>query len=434
MSFYKKIKSNHFIKSILLVVSGTAAAQAITFLFYPLITRLYGPEAFGTLGAFVAIMSLATAIAALTYPIAIVLPKEDDKARRIAKLSVLIAFVFALAISVVIVMFGSVIADVFSINEISSFLILIPIAMFFAALQQVMQQWLIRKKQFKIVARVAVSQSLVLNLTKAGGGLIYPSGLLLIILTVLGDALHAFQLWLGSLKSLSRHDALNLKTIKNSHYKETAMLYKDFPLYRAPETFVYAFSESIVVIALAAYYDATIVGFFTLSRLAMMAPTSLIGTAVNNVLYPKAAELSDSLIELRSLFLKATAGILLVAGLPFLLIVIIGPTVFRIVFGDEWLIAGEYARWVSIWLIFFLAARPAITLFPVLNIQRLFLASQVFFLFLKAVALWIGGSLVGTASSMVILYSLTSALSFIALICLAYLSLQKRIDVKPYDK
>lgn len=430
MSFYKKIKSNHFIKSILLVVSGTAAAQAITFLFYPLITRLYGPEAFGTLGAFVAIMSLATAIAALTYPIAIVLPKEDDKARRIAKLSVLIAFVFALAISVVIIMFGSVIADVFSINEISSFLILIPIAMFFAALQQVMQQWLIRKKQFKIIARVAVSQSLVLNLTKAGGGLIYPSGLFLIILTVLGNALHAFQLWLGSLRSLSQDDALNLKLIKNNHYKETAMLYKDFPLYRAPETFVYAFSESIVVIALAAYYDATIVGFFTLSRLAMMAPTSLIGTAVSNVLYPKAAELSDSLIELRSLFLKATAGILLVAGLPFLLIVIIGPTVFRIVFGDEWLIAGEYARWVSIWLIFFLAARPAITLFPVLNIQRLFLASEVFFLFLKAVALWGGGSLVGTASSMVILYSLTSALSFIVLICLAYLSLQNRIVKK----
>ena len=434
MSFYKKIKSNHFIKSILLVVSGTAAAQAITFLFYPLITRLYGPEAFGTLGAFVAIMSLATAIAALTYPIAIVLPKEDDMARLIAKLSVLIAFVFALAISVVIVMFGSVIADVFSINEISSFLILIPIAMFFAALQQVMQQWLIRKKQFKIVARVAVSQSLVLNLTKAGGGLIYPSGLLLIILTVLGNALHAFQLWLGSLRSLSQPDALNLKLIKNNHYKETAILYKDFPLYRAPETFVYAFSESIVVIALAAYYDATIVGFFTLSRLAMMAPTSLIGKAVNDVLYPKAAELSDSLIQLRSLFLKATAGILLVAGLPFLLIVIIGPAVFRIVFGEEWLIAGEYARWISIWLIFYLAARPAITLFPVLNIQRLFLASEVFFLFLKAVALWVGGSLVGTASSMVILYSLTSALSFIILICLAYLSLQKRIDVKPYDK
>lgn len=430
MSFYKKIKSNHFIKSILLVVSGTAAAQAITFLFYPLITRLYGPEAFGVLGAFVAIMSLATAIAALTYPIAIVLPKEDDKARRIAKLSVLIAFVFALAISVVIVMFGSVIADVFSIKEISSFLILIPISMFFAALQQVMQQWLIRKKQFKIIARVAVSQSLVLNLTKAGGGLVYPSGLLLIILTVLGNALHAFQLWLGSLKSLSQHDALNLKTIKNSHYKETAMLYKDFPLYRAPETFVYAFSESIVVIALAAYYDATIAGFFTLSRLAMMAPTSLIGTAVNNVLYPKAAELSDSLIELRSLFLKATAGILLVAGLPFLLIVIIGPTVFRIVFGDEWLIAGEYARWVSIWLIFFLAARPAITLFPVLNIQRLFLASEVFFLFLKALALWVGGSLVGTPSSMILLYSLISALSFATLICLAYLSIQKRIDKK----
>lgn len=430
MSFYKKLKNNYFIKSILVVVSGTAAAQIITFLFYPFITRIYGPEAFGTLGAFVAIMSLTTAIAALTYPIAIVLPKKDDEARRIAKLSVFIAFLLAAIVSIVIMLFGNVIVDVFGISAISSFLILIPIVMFFAALQQIMQQWLIRKKQYKVIARVAVSQSLLLNLTKVGGGLIYPSGLLLIVLTVLGYGLHACQLWLGSLKSLSQHDALKLKQIRNNNYKETALLYKDFPLYRTPETFVYAFSESIVVIALTTYYDATIVGFFALSRLAMMAPTSLIGRAINDVFYPKAAELSDSLIQLRSLFVKATGVMLIVAGLPFLIIIVIGPAIFSVIFGEEWTIAGEYARWMSIWLIFYLAARPAITLFPVLNIQKLFLMSEIFFLLLKAVALWLGGSLIGSASSMVMLYSLTSAFSFVVLIALAFLSLRKKANEK----
>ncbi|MBO1928615.1 hypothetical protein J4731_01440 [Providencia rettgeri] len=46
-------------------------------LFSPIITRLYGPEVFGILGTFTAILTVITPIAALTYPIAIVLPKSD---------------------------------------------------------------------------------------------------------------------------------------------------------------------------------------------------------------------------------------------------------------------------------------------------------------------------------------------------------------------
>jgi O-antigen/teichoic acid export membrane protein len=65
------------VRNVTIVASGTAGAQVITMAFAPLITRLYGPEAFGLLGTFVAILGIVTPLAALTYPIAIVLPKSD---------------------------------------------------------------------------------------------------------------------------------------------------------------------------------------------------------------------------------------------------------------------------------------------------------------------------------------------------------------------
>jgi IS5 family transposase len=68
------------------VASGTAGAQAITMGFSPVITRLYGPEAFGLLGVFMAMVQVLVPAAALTYPIAIVLPKEDRDARVLARL------------------------------------------------------------------------------------------------------------------------------------------------------------------------------------------------------------------------------------------------------------------------------------------------------------------------------------------------------------
>lgn len=67
-----------FVRNVLAVVTGTATAQAITIAFAPVITRLYGPESFGQLGAFMALLNVLAPIAALTYPIAIVLPKKDE--------------------------------------------------------------------------------------------------------------------------------------------------------------------------------------------------------------------------------------------------------------------------------------------------------------------------------------------------------------------
>src|SRR5690625_4049592 len=115
-------------------------------------------------------------IASLSYLIAIVLPKLDEDARGISKLSVLLALLICLVVATVLLLGGQPIARLLDLEAISAFLLLIPFAMFLNVLQQIMQQWLIRKKQFKVSARIAISQSLILNVTKTGAGLVHPAG------------------------------------------------------------------------------------------------------------------------------------------------------------------------------------------------------------------------------------------------------------------
>ena len=71
------IMKKKFIRNVVLVVTGTASAQLVTMLLSPIITRLYGPEAYGHMGVFLAIVGVIAPVAALTYPIAIVLPKKE---------------------------------------------------------------------------------------------------------------------------------------------------------------------------------------------------------------------------------------------------------------------------------------------------------------------------------------------------------------------
>lgn len=73
------------LRQISLLGAGTGGAQAIAFVFSPLITRLYGPEVYGLLGSYMALTLLLLPLVSLTFPVAVVLADS-------ATLTVVLAF------------------------------------------------------------------------------------------------------------------------------------------------------------------------------------------------------------------------------------------------------------------------------------------------------------------------------------------------------
>ncbi|WP_417880919.1 lipopolysaccharide biosynthesis protein [Vibrio sp.] len=390
MSFFRKLFSNKFIRNVVIVASGAAGAQLITMLFMPLITRLYGAETFGLLGVFTAVLAVISPVAALAYPIAIVLPKGDDDARSIAKLSLLIASVVSIITFIVIFLTKEQLIILFNLQAISSYLLLLPIALFFAATQQIMQQWLIRKKQFKVTSRVAVSQSLIINSLKAAGGAFNPIGAILILAATLGNALYTVQLWFGSQKWSVETDRINHANSAKSDLKKLAYKYKDFPLYRAPQQFINALSQSLPVLLLASLFGPASAGFYTLGKTALGVPSALIGKSVGDVFYPHITEAAHNRENLFNLIRKATIMLAAAGFVPFGIIIIFGPDLFSFVFGTEWVVAGDYARWLSVWLFFMFLNPPSNMAIPILDIQRLYLFFTLFSISLRAAALVTG--------------------------------------------
>lgn len=388
----KKLNTSQFIRNIVIVASGAAGAQIITMLFMPVITRLYGAEAFGLLGVFTAVLTVLTPIAALAYPIAIVLPKEDDDARSIAKLSLLIASIMSMIILIVIFFTKESIITWFNLQAIDNYLFLLPIALFFAATQQIMQQWLIRKKQFKVTARVAVSQSLIINSIKAGVGVFNPIGAILIFTATLGNALYTMQLWFGAQKWSIETDRINSENSSKSDLKILAHKHKDFPLYRAPQQFINALSQSLPVLLLANFFGPASAGFYTLGKTAMGVPSALIGKAVGDVFYPRITEAAHNNENLFKLIRKATVMLAVVGIVPFGVIIAFGPVLFSFVFGTEWVAAGEYARWLALWLFFAFINKPSVAALATLGLQFFFLRYEIVSVVLRAVALYIGFS------------------------------------------
>jgi len=73
-------RSSSFAGDVLKLVTGTTIAQIITIVASPILTRLYGPEAFGFFALFTSITSIIGVIACIRYELAIMLPKSDEEA------------------------------------------------------------------------------------------------------------------------------------------------------------------------------------------------------------------------------------------------------------------------------------------------------------------------------------------------------------------
>ena len=414
--FLSSTYKSQFVRNVAVVASGTAGAQAITMAFAPIITRLYGPEAFGLQGTFIAIAAVVMPIAALCYPIAIVLPKKDGDARGIARLSAYIALSMTVLAALVLLIAGDLIVELLHLNEIRSYIMLIPLVIVFSAWLQINYHWLIRKKQFKINARVAVLQAFLTNSAKAGIGLFSPQASVLILVYTLGSGLQAFMLSIGIKKTENGND--KDKLLCKTPLRQLAKKYYDFPMYRAPQIFLNTVSQSIPIIMLAAFFGPASAGCYGLGKGLLGMPSELISKSVGDVFYPRITTAANSGEKLTNLILKATLGLAAVGFIPFALVIAFGPWLFGFIFGSEWFLAGEYARWLALWMFSAFINRPSVVSMPVLSLQGFFLIYEILSVVLRIITLIIGFYMLKSDILAIMLFSMAGVFLNIAIILL----------------
>lgn len=357
--------SGRSLRHVAVLAGGTATAQLLTLAATPLITRMFGPEAYGAAGSFLALVSMLVPVAALCYPLAIVLPREDRDAQGLSVLSLTIALVLAL-LTLACVWVGQPLLE--RTGMTASWLLLLPVFMLLGALRQVLEQWAHRLGRFPVSARVSVAQSVTANGGKIGGGLAFPVAGTLVGMALLAEVV-ACAWYLASLRRVvleafqRRHESITaLRQLAATHF--------DFPVYRAPQILVSSLSLGLPVLILGTWFGAAAAGFYVLARVVVTAPVTLIGKAITDVLTPRLAEASRRGEALRPLLRKSMLGLAPTAALPMLSVIIAGPILFEWLFGAEWRPAGEQARWLALWFYVTLITMPCLAALPVLRMQR----------------------------------------------------------------
>ena len=422
-SIIKRLKTSNFVRNVAMVGGGIAAAQAISLAFMPFLTRLYGPEAFGIAAAFAAIVNIITPISTMGYANAIVMPDSDEDAAAVARLSILCGFM-VVPISLIAVYLGKPwLAGWTGMEKVPDMLYFIPAILVVGAFLSVANQSAIRANLFKAKARAYVESTLLTNISKLIGGILAPSGLLLIILTLVGQIINFLMQMLrvprvGVLKPSNWFGFNGIKAAAISH--------RDFAMYRMPQSVIRAFSIGLPVIMLTTLFGAGSAGQYSLVVLLLGAPVMLLGSSVGDVFYPKITRaINEKKGNAFTLIVKAVTVLFIVGIVPFGFIAIFGDSVLPLVFGEEWQLAGQYSQWVAFWMIAMLSVGPAVAAIPALKIQSVLLIYEVLITFARIGVLYIG-SWYNNDILAIALFSLANVVGYIGLLIVVILSSKKQ--------
>jgi len=397
-----------FSRNVLTVMSGTSAAQAISLLAAPVVTRLFAPEAFGILALFTAIASILAVVACMSYELAIVLPADDDDAANLFGASLVFATLISLSLIPVVWLGGDALSRLFNAPALAGYLWLVPISVAISGWFVALNYWNTRTKHFARLSVVKVSGTASSTSAKLGAGFMgHTSGGALIGAQVGGQVV--VTTFLG-VRIWRDHKNLFLKAIRWGDIFRNVKRYHKFPAFYMGSNLVNAFALMAPAFVLSFFFSPIIVGFYALGLRILQTPLQLLGKSIGQVFFQKASEVKQQ--GQLAPVLEKMFSFLVVTGLfPILMISLVGQDLFVVVFGSDWAEAGAYAQILSVSLALFFISSPLTVLNAVLEKQGFSLMTSTALLVLRAAGLAVGGVL-HDAKLAILLFSIAGALVY----------------------
>lgn len=359
------------LKNIGILVTGTGFAQAVAMVAMVFTARMFTPEIFGQFAVFGSLTTIAITIASMRMDMAIMLPEDDDSARRIARIATVSNIVVALLFAVAAVVGRNLIISVYGSENLASWMPIGALTIFFVAQVTVLQYWFNRRTDYKTISLNRMQQ----QVASSGGQLAF--GALgvrtlpgLILGTMAGQALAFVNLRLRS-KDL-------VQPISDDTPSAKALLseYKKMPLLNMPTALVDAIRLNGIVLLIGSVALGA-VGQFNLAWRLLQVPIGLINSAISQVFFQKLARVKPGGMTRLVRFTMMRS--LLISLVPFGLLYLLAPWLFTVVFGHQWDLAGDIARALTPWLMMQLVTSPISTVFVVTGKQQWSLMFAVVF-------------------------------------------------------
>jgi O-antigen/teichoic acid export membrane protein len=355
-----------FTWNVSVMLTGTVTGQAISLLMTPLITRLFSPAQFGSLGVYNTVLLTLGTIACLGLELAIPICMADTEyADLLALCGIALALVTTLVGLASWLMPAHMLAAV-SLGSLAEDRWLLPVGLAFLGGYYVMVAAATRAGSFREIASTRVSQGISGPASQLLLGVLGAGTPGLIAGYVIGQTSGTVLLVLH----LLRRQRELLRGITWRGIAAVARRYAGFPLLASWARLLDMANGTVVFALFASFYTSNVVGFMFLSQRVLMRPLIIVSTSLLQVFTGEAGRaISENPALLRRRFYQVVPRLFALAAGWIIAGNIAAIWAFPFFFGGAWADAVPYLRALSVAGLFDAVLHPVSTTLQMLEYQ-----------------------------------------------------------------
>ncbi len=407
-------KKGSFAQNFAFTFSGNAIGILSQIIFAPILSRVYGPEAYGVFSLFNALATNLSLVATLRLEGAIILPKTDEEFERVVKSIILIPGVFSGFVFLATIFAKNAIETFFGIEQLGNLLYWLGPYVYLICFAQITANWVVRKKAFREALVFGTPIGVTTKIFNVFYGWLTHGASNGLVLTE--TIAHAVGIFVRFKYIIKINAAFFLRPVSFTTVKETLSRYKQFPLYDLPGSWVNMFSAQLPIYMLSYSFGAGPVGQLGFAASLLDIPMRLLGNATSPVFLQKATQTyHEQPQELTRITVELYSKLLYLGLLPFTVLTVFGDVIFIWIFGAKWEQAGLFTGFLGLFYLFRLISAPLSSLFIVANQQSKYFRFQIFLLFGRLVSLWVGLLVMKSINVGILLFGIFNTVAYLIL-------------------
>lgn len=267
----------------MIILTGNGAAQAVNLLSYPLLGRLYSPEAFGVFAMFVAASAIPGGIACARFDLVVpIAPKHG-------RYAVLWLCTFSSAAAGLLSIGGAALYWHLTGRHVGPVLpVLLGMTVMLTGLCNALSMFAMRHDRYRTQSVSVLVRSLSSSIVQVGLGFVAATSFSLILGFVLGLLMQAAVLTVATWMHLAPKWP-RMREMRAMFYRFRPQVFMDIP-----SALLSGFSLNMLTLLLAAIYDQRTVGFYSVGYRLAVVPLQIFNDALSQTYFQKAARARET--------------------------------------------------------------------------------------------------------------------------------------------
>ncbi|ARS41676.1 hypothetical protein CA265_19280 [Sphingobacteriaceae bacterium GW460-11-11-14-LB5] len=422
-----RLRLGEYDKNILKLFSGTAMAQAISFLIIPVIAKQFGPAEYGIYAGFLASISILSILSTGKYELAIMLPDTENEVIdlmhlcnwiNLAVCGIIAIFMIALPLDFL--------NSIFGIKDKHRWIFLIiPIATYLLSSFQILNYWLVREKKFTVLSLNKILRSVLFGAFAVSIGFFFPTAIFLASALTLS---HLFSnLFLRyKIKTIEMKSSLSISTEQRAQYQNVGKKYAKFPMYILPAELMNVLCAQMPVFVFLWLFNPKDSGYFSFILTLLNIPISLLAGAILDVFKERAAKDYRETGSCQEAYLSTLKKMLAISVFPFILLYLFGDHFIVLLFGNQWAPAGKFLDILLFMFFFKFISSPLSFIFYIVHKQKEDFIWHIYILFSTALVLYTGAVIYKDILLTVKLYAINFSIIYIIYLVRSFQLSKKR--------